>query len=485
MSRQMETVDKKAGQFIMRLTILLLIYFGIAGILFWIVRESWSKEAVTTDPVNRVAMTESIGGEIEASQTVRIAMERLERISLDLYVQDPAQDGVMTLSVLDENGTVIALSSRPYRELVQEGQNEFNLTEPLEQRKNQEVTVRIHTDGGIRLGYGNTVTAGKMEVRVQGAEYAWVGSEQLPGTLVIIQQGNNPLKGEALYWPCAFILFGVLVAFLLWSERRNRKGEKDPLTAVREIIHRYRYLVKQLVFRDFKVKYKASLLGVLWSLLNPLLMTMVYYLVFSKLFSTQKNFIVYLMTGTVLFNYFSESTSQGLYSIVNNASLITKVYMPKYIFPVSKVLSAAINLLVSMVPMLVLMVLNGLAFTKALLLIPVVVCFMIAFCSGLSLMLSCCMVFFRDTQFLWNVIVLMWNFLSPIFYPESIIPASLIGIYRLNPMYQFMTFLRSITIQGTAPGPACWGGCIAASLLSLVIGIIVFRSTQNKITIHL
>ena len=79
----------------------------------------------------------------------------------------------------------------------------------------------------------------------------------------------------------------------------------------------------------------------------------------------------------------------------------------------------------------------------------------------------------------------MWNFLSPIFYPESIIPASIIGIYRLNPLYQFMTFLRSITIQGVAPSPACWGGCMISALLSLTIGIIVFRNTQDKIAINL
>ena len=244
-------------------------------------------------------------------------------------------------------------------------------------------------------------------------------------------------------------------------------------------------LLKQLVLRDFKVKYKASLLGVFWSFLNPLLMTLVYYVVFSNLFNTEENFVVYLMSGTVLFNYVSESTSLGLSAIVGNAGLITKVYMPKYIYPISKVLSSAINLLIAMIPMMVLMALNHLPFTKGLLLIPVLVFMLILFCTGLSLILSALMVFFRDTQFLWSVIILMWNFLSPVFYPESIIPATFIATYRMNPLYQYMTFLRNIVLYGTVPGPACFGFCAAAAVISLALGLLIFRSLQNKFAVYL
>lgn len=480
-----KTEGGNTGRTIRRAALFLLIYFAAAGILFWIVRESWRSEAIETNPVNRAAMAENVGGDIEAVQTMQIAADKLDSISIDLYVQDLSQAGRITLTLEDDTGAVIGFSGKQYDELIRDGQNEFVLEKPVEGRKEQKTTLTIHTDGGIWLGYGNTMTAGKMEVEVQKNEHLLVGKEQLPGSLVFIQQGRNLLRAEALFWPCAIILCGILMLIAGWSVRRSRNQEKNFPATCRELYLRYRYLLKQLVFRDFKVKYKASILGFLWSLLNPLLMTLVYFVVFSTLFSTQKNFIVYLMTGTILFNYFSESTSQGLYSIVSNASLITKVYVPKYIFPVSKTLSAAINLMVSMLPMLVLMAINGLRFTKALFLIPVLICFMIAFCSGVALTLSSCMVFFRDTQFLWNVIVLMWNFLSPIFYPESIIPASIIGIYRLNPLYQFMTFLRSITIQGVAPSPACWGGCMISALLSLIIGIIVFRNTQDKIAINL
>ena len=142
--------------------------------------------------------------------------------------------------------------------------------------------------------------------------------------------------------------------------------------------------------RDFKIKYKASVLGVLWSFLNPLLMTFVYMFVFSTLFrsSSIENFVVYLMSGIILFNYFSEATNLGMQSIVGNAGLITKVYMPKYILPISKVLSSAINLVISLIPLMIMMALTGVRFSKSLLLIPLVLVFLILFCVGVSLILA-------------------------------------------------------------------------------------------------
>ena len=195
--------------------------------------------------------------------------------------------------------------------------------------------------------------------------------------------------------------------------------------------------------------------------------------------------MVYLMCGTILFSYVSESTPLGLNSIVGNADLITKVYIPKYIFPLSKALSSAINLLISMIPLMVLMMLDHLQFSKALVLIPVLVVLLILFCAGLSLVLSSLMVFFRDTQFLWSVIILMWNFLSPVFYPESIIPASILDIYRMNPLYQYMSFLRNIALNGKAPGPQCFAYCSLAALISISVGLLVFRKLQNRFALYL
>ena len=228
------------------------------------------------------------------------------------------------------------------------------------------------------------------------------------------------------------------------------------------------------------------MLGVLWSFLNPLLSMFVYLIVFSLIFrSNIEHFPAYLLTGIVLFNYFSESTSQGLGSIVVNRTLITKVYMPKMIYPLAKVLSAAVNLVISFIPMFIVMALTGVPFHKSLLLLPVAVGFLVTFCLGMTLILSTLNVFFRDTQFLWGIAVTILNFLTPIFYPESIIPAAFRTVYHMNPLYQIIYFMRCITVGGVSPAPLTYLYCFLASVIPLGIGVIVFRKNQDRFVLYL
>ena len=142
----------------------------------------------------------------------------------------------------------------------------------------------------------------------------------------------------------------------LYGWRLCRMEKKGRTCLGLKLVHafsRYRFLIQQLVSRDFKTKYKRSVLGIVWSFLNPLLTMLVQYVVFSTIFKSDiPNFPVYLLTGIVLFNFFSEACSMGITSILGNASLITKVYVPKYIYPVTRVLSSGINMLFSLVPLL-------------------------------------------------------------------------------------------------------------------------------------
>lgn len=467
-----------------RILLPLIVLFAVAAVFFWVIRESWESAAVKTDAVSRSGMAENIGGETEASQRMTVAADTLKGILLDLYVQDPSVEGNVVVSLLD-GSEALCSAEKAYSSLIRDGMNEFLFAEPLTNRKGTAVELHIRTDGGIWFGYGNTVSAGKLEIAAQTESNLRVGNEEINGSLVMNQTGANHLKAAERFWPAVLILAVLWIAAVLIGTAGRCRDSHGLVWKTREVVRRYRYLLKQLVMRDFKVKYKASLLGVVWSFLNPLLMTLVYFLVFSNLFANQEHFVVYLMTGTVLFNFVSEASSLGLSAIVGNVGLITKVYVPKYIYPVSRVLSSSINLLISMIPLLFLMMLNQLPFTKAVLLIPVLVFLLVVFCAGLSLMLSALMVFFRDMQFLWSVLILMWNFLSPVFYPESIIPVSFRGIYRVNPLYQFMSFMRSITLNGAAPGPDCFGFCLLASLVSLMLGCLVFRKLQPKFAIYL
>ena len=268
------------------------------------------------------------------------------------------------------------------------------------------------------------------------------------------------------------------------------KAKMEKLKLYLQDFWRYRYLVYYLISRDFKLKYRRSVLGVVWSVLNPLLMSLVMYLVFSSMFASMRggginNFAVFLLIGQILFGLFNEATGSAMSSVLSSAPLLRKVYIPKYIFPLSKILSSAINLCISMIPMLVIILLVGIPLQESMLLLPLAVFYLMTFSLGLSLMLATLNTFFRDTQFLWSVLLTMWNFLTPIFYPASIIPAKYQPIYQMNPMYQIVGFVRSIMIDGVSPSPAAYLYCTVASVVSMALGLYIFRKKQNQFVLHL
>jgi ABC-2 type transport system permease protein len=225
---------------------------------------------------------------------------------------------------------------------------------------------------------------------------------------------------------------------------------------------------------------------VLWSFLNPLLTMAVQYIVFSTIFRSEiSHFPVYLLSGIILFNFFSECVTLGMDSIVLNGPLITKVAMPKMIYPLSRSLSSLINLVISFVPLLAVMLVSGTPLTPALLLLPVVIVLLFGFVFGMTLILCTMNVFFRDTRFLWSVVSLLWTYATPIFYPISIIPAAWQGLFRLNPMFQMIDLLRTIVIGGTFPGLAQLGACLLCAVLPLLLGMWVFRRNEDKFVFHL
>jgi ABC-2 type transport system permease protein len=257
----------------------------------------------------------------------------------------------------------------------------------------------------------------------------------------------------------------------------------------------YTFLLQQLVIRDFKVKYKRSVLGVLWSVLNPLFTMIILYVVFSTFFKVRSpsipEYSVYLLTGLVFFNYFSEATSLSLGAIINNFNLITKVYMPKYIFPLSKVLSSAINLLFSLVAMYLIVfvqVINGkvpLNWTN--LLLPYDIVCIIIFAVGMGLILSCLTVFFRDMIYIWSVILTAWMYFTPIMYALDMVENSkwtyakdLLILMKINPLYQYINYARTLILFGHVPTATQSLMILACSLVSLALGLLIFRHNQDK-----
>ena len=470
-----------------RCLLILAVYALLAGFTFHIIRDDWRVQAAETGYVTRSAMLYGDESEMRVEQTLRCSMDTLEEIRLDADVRDPETAGIhlrifqgdSVLSEADVDGTSMAAS----------GFVTFSLTPAVEQCRGQEICLEFLTRGGVVLWSGDSISAGRFQLPAPTDGKLWVNGEERGGTLVYALSGQNLSGAYRIYWPVmgGIGALGLILALLLHGWMRN--GHENMLTTVVRMIRKYRFLLKTLVRRDFKIKYKGSVLGVIWSFLNPLIMMLVYFFVFSTIFrSNTPNFAVYLMSGVVLYNYCSDATTLGMQAIVGNAGLITKVYLPKYIYPLSKTISSSINLVISTAALFVVMAFTGAPIGACLLRLPVLLallCLLIVFCSGLGMLLSCCLVFFRDIQFLWSVFLTIWNFMTPIFYTESIIPAKFLGIYHLNPLYQFVTAVRTITLEGRAPLPANILWCILASAASFLLGAWVFHRYQDRFVLYL
>lgn len=465
-----------------RLAAFVLIYLMVAAVMFWIIADDWSSTVVKTDAV---IMSQLLEEDAVVEQQFTASMDSLEQITFTPHFNDAQPSGSIAITLL-ENKTLLHEQTVDAAQLQSDTAGIIRLAAPVADVKGKALTLRIdpqHT--GMSLWAGNTMSAGKFDVTV-ATEGLTVNGAAVDANLVMTTMGCNRLNSQHFFWPVALVLLAVITAVWVLTERDLRNGRRTPVTVLVNVCHRYKFLVKQLVSRDFNVKYKSSVLGVLWSFLNPLLTMLVYLFVFSTIFRSDiEYFPVYLMSGIVLFNYFSESTSLGLTSITTNSALITKVYMPKVIYPLSKVLSSGVNLCISFIPLLIVMVITGVPFHKSMLLLPVVVLFLLMFCLGMSLILSTMNVFFRDTQFLWGVLLTMLNFLTPVFYPESIIPAQFQTLYHLNPMYQILFFMRSIIIGGVSPTPVTYLYCLAACGVPLVLGMWIFRKNQDKFVLYL
>lgn len=251
------------------------------------------------------------------------------------------------------------------------------------------------------------------------------------------------------------------------------------------LFRRYKPLIGELVVRDLKTKYRRSFLGYVWSLLNPLLMMAIMTVVFSYMFRFDiPNYPLYLICGQTLWNFFSESTSISMHSIIQNGSLIRKVYIPKYIFPLSRVLSSFVTMSFSLAAILIVMLFTGVRFTFALLLTPVPLFLLLLFCMGLGMALSGLAVYFRDTIHLYSVLITAWMYLTPVFYPISVLPEKIAAVLKLNPLYYYIDFFRNLVLYGTVPGILTWIVCVVCGLASFVAGLLIFRRLQRNFILH-
>lgn len=248
----------------------------------------------------------------------------------------------------------------------------------------------------------------------------------------------------------------------------------------------YRNLIRELVERDIKKKYRRSILGLLWSLLNPLLMMLITAAVFSNLFRFDiKNFALYLLSGQIIFTFYAEATSFAMGSILENGSLIKKVSVPKYLFPISRVMSSGVNLLLTIPAMMIIMVITNepIGFHLLAAFIPLILLFL--FCIGMGLLLSSLSVFFRDLFHLYGVFLTALNYATPIFYPVNIIPQEYRFINDWNPLAYYLDAFRQVVYSHTFPDIHLLMTCAAISIVTIVLGTIVFRKQQNNFILYI
>lgn len=260
-------------------------------------------------------------------------------------------------------------------------------------------------------------------------------------------------------------------------------SDRDRLTIASEIreIYRYRDLLKSLIAKTIKSRYKRSALGVAWTLLNPLVNMTVLALAFSTMFrATLPNYPVYILIGLTAWNFFSQSTAWAMGQFAWGGALMKRVYVPPSIFAVACVGNGLVNVGFSLVPLLGIMLLLRHPFHAAWWFVPFGLLLLAIFCLGVALFMSTLAVFFTDVVDMYQLILQAWFFLTPIIYPRGMFPAQYDWVMRLNPMYPMVELIRRPVYTGELPGPELILAAAAWSIASLLAGAWVFTSKADE-----
>lgn len=247
-----------------------------------------------------------------------------------------------------------------------------------------------------------------------------------------------------------------------------------------ENFKKFRPLLSELITRDIKNKYRKSILGVFWTILNPLFMMIVLSVVFSNLFKFDiEYFPVYLLSGQLIFNFFSESTTNAMGAIIANGPLIKKIYVPKYVFVLSRIFSSSINLLASFTALIFVMLAMRVELHYTILLVPIPLFFVIGFSLGVGLLLAALTVKFRDIMHLYSVFVTALMYLTPVIYPMSILPGWLEKVVLLNPLTNILIMFRDVMMNNTLPSILSMVIAFAEVVVVMVFGLYVFYKRQD------
>ncbi len=244
---------------------------------------------------------------------------------------------------------------------------------------------------------------------------------------------------------------------------------------------RYRDLLQLLVSNSIKTRYKRSALGVLWTLLNPLLTTIVLTVALSQLFRFRiENYPVYLLSGLIAWNFFSQTVTQVMSTLIWGSSLMKRIYVPRAIFPISVVGNGLVNLTLALIPLLVIMLFVHQPLRWTLLLLPLAVLVLSMFTTGLSLLLATLAVYFVDLVEMVGIVLTAWFYLTPIIYPLEFVPSKFAWLIKLNPMSYLIEVFRVLIYNGTMPTFSHILIAVVVGILTLAAGWMVFTRKANE-----
>lgn len=246
-------------------------------------------------------------------------------------------------------------------------------------------------------------------------------------------------------------------------------------------LKKHGFLFSELVKRDFKKKYKRTYLGMLWSLISPLLTLLVLTLIFKSFFGTRtEHYTIYVFCGNIIFSFFSDATSGAMSALLSNAEVFSKVNVPKYLFLLSKVVSSLINFSLTFGVFIIFCVIDKISFGWNFLALLIPISSLIIFNVGIGLILSALYIFFRDVQYLWGVFTMLLMYLSAIFYTLDGFAPEIRRLFLLNPLYVYIKYFRIVVINGTLPSIQFTALAIAYALLALLVGGVIYKRYNHK-----
>lgn len=477
-------------------TLTLIIELLILAMVFWLGSHLWWKK---------------YSGIKKGIASVLVGCAALIAISVGMAAPGPVR--TVTLAALNEKNES-ALETTIYLEKLRVDGEEVDLQQPAAgwwtERDNKKpawfalgdkrraegqtdsISFQIEAGDKTELAFYENRWKGKVLVQIDDRQEIvdtyWDGGDKGRSTMVTLPKPGVAMTAQAVAVPtlCFFLTLAALCFVLtLLLELGGKVWAKLSDSLLQHgVFHKlagYQFLFEELVKRDFKKKYKRTVLGMAWSVLSPLLTLLVMRLVFTQFFGRNTaHYTIYLFCGNLVFSYFNESTSQGMTSLMGNASIFTKVNVPKYLFLFSKNIQTLINFGLTLSVFFVFCVLDNITFTWKLVCLLYPILCLVLFNVGVGLILSALFVFFRDVQYLWSVFTMLLMYMSAIFYTIDGYEPMVRNLFLVNPVYLFIRYFRKIVIEATIPTVWFHLLMLADVVIVLAIGCWMYKKYNHK-----